>query len=74
MHRSLRFSHVSHVHSRGFPPAIPARSFNETLMRENELFESYLQRAAPQVLKEEEDATKRKNEAIAAAASAASRV
>ena len=29
-------------------------------MRENELFESYLQRAAPQVLKEEEDATKRK--------------
>ena len=43
-----------HVHAR------VRRSFNETLMRENELFESYLQRAAPQVLKEEEDATKRK--------------
>jgi hypothetical protein len=35
-----------------------ARSFNETLMRENELFESHLQRVAPALLRDDEDAAK----------------
>jgi len=34
--------------------------FNETLMRENELFESHLQRTAPQLLIEDDDKGKRK--------------
>ena len=37
-----------------------ARRFNETLMRENELFESHLQRTAPQLLIEDDDKGKRK--------------
>ena len=45
------------------PPAPALCRFNETLMRENELFESYLQRAAPHVLKEDEDAAKGRKKA-----------
>ena len=43
-------------------PFLPcaANRYNETLMRENELFESYLQRANPSLLADDDDANKRK--------------
>ena len=48
--------------------ACVSRRFNETLMRENELFESHLRRVAPQLLTEDDEAQgKGKRKAIVAA-------
>ena len=46
---------------------LPCCSFNETLMRENELFESHLRRVNPQLLAGDDDASAKKRKSGAAA-------
>ena len=46
---------MPHAHALSQSPRMPMRRFNETLMRENELFESYLQRSMPSFVADDAD-------------------